>query len=62
MIHFVNFIIFSNLIENEIILNDGTCEDVEEMEVGQYPLNAEFVVDESIFLSTIFYHLNIKSL
>ena len=25
-------------------------DDVEEIEVGQYPLNAEFVVDESIFL------------
>ena len=33
-----------------MVLNDGTCDDVEEIEVGQYPLKAEFVVDESIFL------------
>ena len=33
-----------------MVLNDVTCEDVEEMEVGQYPVNAELVVDESIFL------------
>ena len=32
-----------------------------EIDVGQYPLNAEeLVVDESIFHSIIFYHFKIK--
>ena len=33
-----------------MVLYESTCEDEEEMDVGQYPLNAELVVDESIFL------------
>ena len=47
-------------LKQKLVIKDNTCEDVEEIVVGQYPLNAELVVDESIFLLIIFYHPNKK--